>query len=237
MLRSDPVGVGTNTKARARTGYQRELEEHRQRRVEWALRRRRKQALREARQARQGGRWLLQAARRISELPATYDSEEEEETGGIGFGGVLGRRWFGEDSVATETESFPVGYEPDDYGEEVESWAGMLRRTGRRLAVWSGDRDLAVYHARLHRHQTAPDNFPASTAQPVTNGTGKQRRTQESPAHPPVTEAGRSVHSTRSAGRDLNDEITQDLLAERSDDDMDDDDSDGDAEESDVDML
>ena len=96
MLRSDPVGGGTSTKARARTGYQRELEEHRQRRVEWALRRRRRQALKESRQTRQGGRWLLRAARRISELPASYDSEEEEENGGFGFAGVLGRRWFGE---------------------------------------------------------------------------------------------------------------------------------------------
>ena len=238
MLRSDPVGGGTSTKARARTGYQRELEEHRQRRVDWALRRRRRQALKEARQIRQGSRWLLKAARRISELPPTYDSEEEEEAGGFGFAGLLGRRWHSNNSVDTEAGILPVGYEPDDYGEEVESWAGLLRRTGRRLEVWSGDRDLAVYHARLHRHQVAPNNFPTAASQPVTNGTVKARHLHESLAQPSAPKIGRSSHNARSAKRDLNDEITQDLLAERSDD-MEDDDSDenGDGEESDVDMF
>ena len=146
----------------------------------------------------------------------------------------------GRDSVAPDggLSRPPPGYEPDDYGEEVESWAGFLRRTGRRLEVWSGDRDLAVHHARLHRHQTAPDNFPASTSHPVTNGTGKKRRSQHSPEQMSVGETGgRSGLGARNTGRDLNDEITQDLLAERSDDDMDDEDSDGDGEESDVDML
>ncbi|EXJ65280.1 hypothetical protein A1O7_01621 [Cladophialophora yegresii CBS 114405] len=241
MLRAEPGGVAAGTKAKARTGYQRELEEHRQRRVEWALRRRRRRALKEARRIRQGGRWLLTAARRISELPPTYDSEEEEEAGGSGFGGLLGRRWFGEPNVDSEAKSLPAGYEPDDYGEEVQSWAGLLRRTGRRLEVWSGDRDLGVYHARLHRHHAAPNNFAAASARPVTNGTGKKRRTHESSAHPSAPDTGRTLQSARSAGRDLNDEITQDLLAERSDDDMDDDDDsvvngDVDGEESDVDM-
>ncbi|KIW26518.1 hypothetical protein, variant [Cladophialophora immunda] len=228
---------GTGTKARARTGYQRELEEHRQRRVEWALRRRRRQALQEARQLREGCRWLLQAARRVSELPPTYDSEEEEETGGTGFAGVLGRRWHGDEP---EPGQVPVGYEPDDHGEEVDTWSKVLRKTGRRLEVWGGDRDLAVYHARLQRHQAAEDNLTAAPSRPLTNGTRKKRRTRESPAKKPRPEVGRSAPPTRTGGRDLNDEITQDLLAERSDDDMDDDDShadgDGEGEESDMDM-
>ena len=232
MLRSDPAGAGASTKARARTGYQRELEEHRQRRVEWALKKRRRQAINEARQTRQDGRWLLKAARRVNELPPTYDSEEDEEAGSFGFAGLLGRRWYGDESADTEAGFVPAGYEPDDYGEEVVSWAGLMRRTGRRLEVWSGDRDLAVYHARRLRHQTAPDNFPAAASQHMPNGTGRKRRLHDSPGHP-------SMHGGRSAGIDLNDEITQDLLAERSDDDMDDEDSDeiGDGEDSDVDML
>ncbi|OAP55163.1 hypothetical protein AYL99_10863 [Fonsecaea erecta] len=237
--RPEPAAGGTSTKARARTGYQRELEEHRQRRVEWALRRRRRQAHQEARQLREGCRWLLQAARRVSELPPTYDSEEEEETGGSGFAGVLGRRWYGDEP---EPGQIPVGYEPDDHGEEAETWTKVLRKTGRRLEVWGGDRDLAVYHARFQRHQAVEDNLTAARSRPLTNGTRKKRRKRESPAHRPLPEMGRSAQTTRTGGRDLNDEITQDLLAERSDDDMDDDDShadaegEGEGEESDMDM-
>ncbi|EXJ59361.1 uncharacterized protein A1O5_12242 [Cladophialophora psammophila CBS 110553] len=237
--RHEPAAGGTGTKAKPRTGYQRELEEHRQRRVEWSLRRRRRQALKEARQLREGCRWLLKVARRVSELPPTYDSEEEEETGGTGFAGLLGHRWHGE-SVDPEAGPVPVGYEPDDYGEEVETWTKVLRKTGRRLEVWGGDRDLAVYHARLQRHQAAEDNLTAAPSRPLTNGTRKKRRARESPARQSVPEVVRSAQSTRARGRDLNDEITQDLLAERSDEDMDDDDShadgDGEGEESDLDM-
>ncbi|KAH0842618.1 hypothetical protein AYO21_08022 [Fonsecaea monophora] len=237
--RPEPAAGGTGTKARARTGYQRELEEHRQRRVEWALRRRRRQALQEARQLREGCRWLLQAARRVSELPPTYDSEEEEEAGESGFAGVLGRRWHGDEP---ESGHVPVGYEPDDHGEEVETWTKVLRKTGRRLEVWGGDRDLAVYHARLQqRHQAAAeDNLTAAPSRPLTNGTRKKRRPRESPAQQSLPEVARPTPPTRTGGRDLNDEITQDLLAERSDEDMDDDDSradvDGEGDESDMDV-
>ncbi|KAJ9606483.1 hypothetical protein H2200_009444 [Cladophialophora chaetospira] len=240
MLRNDPMGGATGTKARARTGYQRELEEHRQRRVDWALRRRRRQAIKQSRQIRQGGRWLLKAARRINELPPTYDSEEEEETGGFGFAGLLGRRVYGDSGADVEAGPLPVGHEPDDHGEEAEAWAGIFRRTGRRLQLWGGDRDVNIYHARIHRHQPAPNTFPAAHSLPVTNGVGKKHRMHDSPAHPSSVEVGRAGQGARSAGRDLNDEITQDLLAERSDDDMDDEDSDPngdvDGEESDVDM-
>ncbi len=240
MLRSDPISGGGGTKARARTGYQRELEEHRRSRVEWALKKRRRQALREAKQTRQGGRWLLRAARRISELPPAYDSEEEDEGGGFGFAGVLGRRWYGESSADVDLGPLPVGLEPDDYGEEAGSWAGLFRRTGRRLEDWGGDRDLADYQHRIHGHHAGTNNFPAAASRPLMNGTGKKRRTHESLARQSLPAMGVSVPGGRSAGRDLNDEITMDLLAERSDDDMDDEDSDPngdvDGEESDMDM-
>jgi Ino eighty subunit 1 len=230
--RSDPMSGGPTTKARARTGYQRELEEHRQRRVEWALRRRRKQAQKEARMLREGGRWLLRAARRISELPPTYDSEDESEAGGPGFAGMLGRRWFG-DAADAGTDSSAAGLEADDFGEEVESWASIFRRTGRRLQVWGGDRDLAVYHARLHQHSSMADASATDPTQYLQNGARKKRRLDDDLAVPAGIENGRPAR-----GRDLNDEITQDLLAERSDDDMEDEESDenGELDESDMDM-
>lgn len=238
LSRAELGASGTGTKARARTGYQRELEEHRQRRVEWALRRRRRQAMKEAAQLREGGRWLLKAARRISELPPAYDSEEEEEQQGIGFAGLLGRRWIGE-QVHAENASLPTGYEPDDFGEEVDTWTKVFRRTGRRMEVWGGDRDVALYNVRVQRRQAAEDNLAATPSRPLTNGTRKKPRKRGSPAHVVIPDAGRSGKSAPSGGRDLNDEITQDLLAERSDEDMDDDDSvdvDGEREDSDVDM-
>lgn len=232
--RGGDMGVGgALPKARARTGYQRELEEHRQRRVEWALRKRRRVVLKEARQTREGGRWLLRAARRISGLPQAYDSEEDEDNEGYGgFAGLVGRRWVDEKQ---SDGGVPAGYEAEDYGEEVETWTKVLKRTGRRLEVWCGDRDVAIYHARIHQAQIS-----AHPAEPRrrTNGKRKKVRRLESP-QASVVEGGRAAKQP-GRERDLNDEITQDLLAERSDEDMDDDsmevDGDGDGEESDVDM-
>lgn len=238
MLRGETTGGASGTKARARTGYQRELEEHRQRRVEWALKKRRRLALKDARQVREEGRWLLRAARRISELPSAYDSEEDEDGSGFGFAGLLGRRWYGENHAEADAGYPPVGYEMDDYGEEVDSWAGVLRRTERRLRIWDGDYDAKEYRDRNHRQQANENNFTAAAPQPLTNGSRKKRRTHGSPAQAPIRAIPRSAQSR---GRDLNDEITQDLLAERSDDDMDEDDSsdingEAEGEESDMDM-
>ncbi len=234
----EPGTSGSVPKSRARTGYQRELEEHRQRRVEWALRRRRRETLRVSRQLREGGRWLLRAARRISELPPTYDSDEEEENGGFGFAGLLGRRWLGE-NIESEHGGIPAGYEPDDQGEEAELWMNLVKRTGRRLDVWDGDRDVEVYKARLYRPPIAEDPVLQAPAQPRTNGTRKKNRKVESPVQSSVLGSGRGATGLQT-GRDLNDEITQDLLAERSDEDMEDDDSvgaDGDGYDgSDVEM-
>ena len=239
MGRSEPMGGVSGTKARARTGYQRELEEHRQRRVEWALRRQRRSAFREARQIREGGRWLLRAARRVNELPPTYDSEDEEDAEDSGFAGLLGRRWPGT-NVDNEVGFLPVGYEPDDYGEEAETWKNILRKTGRRLEVWGGDRDLSLYHEHLRRLQAAPDNLAIAASRPFTNGARKRRRHHESPMYPSLRGAGGLAAAARGVGRDLNDEITQDLLAERSDDDLDEDDSEAngdlEGEDSDEDM-
>jgi len=232
-LNDTPSG-GTLIKSRARTGYQRELEEHRMRRVEWALRRRRREAYKQLEQAREGERWLLKAARRISELPPTYDSEEEEENGAVGFAGVLARRWNGE-PVEGEPGGIPSGYEPEDYGEEAELWTKVLRRTARRLELWSGDRDVTTYTVRVPKHPKAvvEETVRVASGRATTNGSTRKvapRRREPSvelnaPIATPVGSTAKGTITikppeTRS-GRDLNDEITQDLLAERSDDEMD----------------
>lgn len=240
----EPAAGGSVIKSRARTGYQRELEEHRLRRVEWALRRRRRQALKEARQLREGGRWLLRAARRISELPVTYDSEEEAEgNGGVGFAGLLAPRWHG-DPVEGQPHGVPLGYEPDDYGEEAETWTKALKRARRRLEVWGGGRDaVAVNRDNLQRAAQEVLEEPTATTpvRPAANGTRKKARKREPAVRVKNLNSVRAGKASRNSGQDLNDEITQDLLAERSDEDMDDDDSveldgDGDVEESDIEM-
>lgn len=238
---------GALTKSRARTGYQRELEEHRMRRVEWALRRRRRDAYKVLEQAREGERWLLKAARRISELPPTYDSEEEEENGGIGFAGILARRWNDEQRVEGEPGGIPAGYEPEDYGEEAEVWTRLTRRTARRLELWGGDRDMTVYSVRPQRmpQPVSDDNIQVPASRPITNGstrksTNRRRERSIDVGPPAATPAGSTAKGTITlkspgarSGRDLNDEITQDLLAERSDEDMD---REGDASADDVDV-
>jgi len=204
------------------------------RRVEWALRRRRREAYKQLEQAREGERWLLKAARRISELPPTYDSEEEEENGAVGFAGVLARRWNGE-PVEGEPGGIPSGYEPEDYGEEAELWTKVLRRTARRLELWSGDRDVTTYTVRVPKHPKAvvEETVRVASGRATTNGSTRKvapRRREPSvelnaPIATPVGSTAKGTITikppeTRS-GRDLNDEITQDLLAERSDDEMD----------------
>ena len=187
-------------KSRARTGYQRELEDHKNRRVEWLLGKRRREVLKRARQGRESGMWLLKAARRVSELPATYDSEDEDG-GAFGIGGVMGRRWT--KGALAEEDVRPAGFEADDYGEEAENWVKVFKRAKRRLDVWSGDRDAEVYQMR----QRAPQ---------MEQGDAMMLDEQER----------REVPSSK--------EIEDDLLAERSDEDMDDE---SDAESSIVDLA
>ena len=91
----DAQSVPTH-KPRARTHYQRELEEHKQKRIAWALNRHRQNVLEQAKRVRLRSRWLLRSARRVADLDPTYDSEEESEDGGLhAVGGVMGRRWTG----------------------------------------------------------------------------------------------------------------------------------------------
>lgn len=226
---------GIMIKSRARTGYQRELEEHRMRRVEWALRRRRRDTYKNLGRTREGERWLLKAARRISELPPTYDSEEEEENGGIGLAGILARRWNDEQRAEGDPGAVPAGYEPEDYGEEADVWTRLTKRTARRLELWGGDRDMTVYSARPSRmpQPIADDVARVPAPRPITNGSTRKstnRRRERSvdvgpTAATPTGNAMKGTITVKSpelrSGRDLNDEITQDLLAERSDEDMD----------------
>lgn len=232
------------TKSRARTGYQRELEEHRMRRVEWALRRQRRFLLRETRGLRDGERWLIKATRRLTELPGTYDSEEEEESGGIGLAGLLAKRWDA-DQVEGESAGIPAGYEPDDLGEEAETWAKLLKRSRRRLDRWDGNSNFSVYNTHASRSLDVDLLPPPPPSKGATNGARKVSKKRPRPREgrervQNVAPASPEARSSRRQHRDLNDEITQDLLAERSDEEMDGEDyPDGDGYgdgESDVDM-
>jgi hypothetical protein len=218
------IPAGAAHKPRARTHYQRELEEHKQRRIEWALRRKRRKVLQKAQDIREKSRWLLRAAKRISELDPTYDSEDE---GGNGteptfLGGLLGNRVTTSDDVADqEGASLAGSREADDWGEEAEHWLKIINRTKRRLNVWSGDNDIAAYTARLARGSGPGPALRSAHPEPAA----KDRAVRDSVVGPMDfgvgTGAGAGVGVGASAAKQkqhLDAEIAEDLLAERSDD-------------------
>ena len=186
-------------KPRARTHYQRELEEHKQKRIEWALRRRRKTDLEDAKAFRERSRWLLTAARRVADLDSTYDSEEESEDGGLNpLGGLIGKGWT--PHVLEDMSDLPPGWELDDWGEEAEMWLNVMKRTRRRIQTWGGDREINIYAARMAR-ENAKGNALAGDAGAGDGGAGG---------------VGFPVSKKR-----MDEEIAEDLLLERSDNDDD----------------
>lgn len=298
--RSRRDGDGTApTKSRARTGYQRQLEEHKQSRIEWLLRKKRKESLKEAKLRRESGRWLQDIMTRVRDLDATYDSEEDEDhTGtfvasihngpvsngqpymnGVGIGGLIARRAIvslDDENNEDEILMQPSGLEEDDYGEEAETWLKVFKRTKRRLETWSGEKDHEIYIAK--KSGIFPNNNSNGNANGITNtitgnGSGRggksNRRNRNtlplSSSNTTNTKNGRSNNSgsnkrsgasnrksnsmittadrpRRSGEMSLNDEITQDLLAERTDDEDDDidgdEDGDGDGDiDGDIDMT
>jgi Ino eighty subunit 1 len=199
-------------KPRARTHYQRELEEHKNKRIEWAVRRRRRRVLREAQEVRERSRWLLRAARRVADLDATYDSEDEAEGGGMyAMGGVMGRRWAGVPEDA-EDQNMPPGLETDDWGEEAEMWLKVVSRAGRRLDTWGGDREINAYSARVARGNGQRPGVYMARPPGINTSIGMTDGRPGGVMSAPVS-AKEKQH--------LDEEITEDLLAERSEDDDD----------------
>lgn len=172
---NQPPGSGAvmQTKSRARTGYQRELENHKQSRILWLVNKKRRAILKEKRVQRQRRElvmesWLLLAAERIANLDTTYDSEEDDAAGhglsllgltdrvlhqGTGLGGVLpDRTELVEKRQNRQSENLIESKQnsdehllDEDVGEDADNWVRVLRRTQRRLDCWSGDRDRAGY--------------------------------------------------------------------------------------------
>lgn len=125
----------SSSKSRARTGYQRELEEHKQRRVDWLVNKKRKVALKEQRKKREETEpsWLVRDMYRISQLDATYDSEEDDSASfgisllqrqrpnvpqrGTGLGGILPNKKSGHLPALNgenSNDSAPVKKDKDD---------------------------------------------------------------------------------------------------------------------------
>ena len=214
-----PAAAVTQHKPRARTHYQRELEEHKNRRIEWALKRRRKKVLMQARVVRERSRWLLKVARRASELEPAYDSEEEDEGGLVGgIGGLLGKRY----STAEDGQQLSVpggsGYEADDWGEEAEMWLGIMKRTRRRLEAWGGHREMSAYAARLARGSgPGPAVYTARPEGVMPGG----------------DDMGLVPPGSAKSKAKMDEEIAEDLLAEHSDEDEDEDEEMGDDERED----
>ena len=199
-------------KPRARTHYQRELEEHKQKRIAWALNRHRQNVLDQARRVRVRSRWLLRAARRVADLDVTYDSEEEFEEGGLhAIGGLMGRRWAGPPDNAPYQEK-PRELEIDDWGEEAEVWLGIMKRAKRRMETWDGEREMRLYAAKLARGSgPGPAVYTMHSVggepPPALLGEGMDYdKTVPMPAAPATIE-----QKAR-----MDEEIAEDLLAERS---------------------
>ncbi len=74
------------------------------------------------RQKRERSNFVLRAAKRIQNLSAGYDSDDEGMSWGMGG---LGPN--------------PGGGEEDDYGEEAEGWFGVIAGVKRRLGRWGGE--------------------------------------------------------------------------------------------------
>lgn len=252
-------GHAANTKSRARTGYQRELEHHKQRRVDWLVAKKRRAALKEQREKRerQPCSWLLRAANRIENLDATYDSEEDDsavsgmgmlglQQRGAGLGGVISSRKIShlplpaektetkdkDDADATEdattngqSNSILEDLDEDPLAEELEHWKRIFQRATRRLITWSGDKDHNLYqrtlNARANPVAQITNAYPgvsASKIRPLSRGDGSVSMAM------PASSIANSTPRKRESRKSLDDEITQDLLAERSADEGDEED-------------
>ena len=186
------------SKPRARTGYQRELEEHKQKRVEWALRRKRKDLL--AQTIQRPTNFILSTARRVQDLEPTFDSEEEMEgVSSTALGGLTARVFFSDPREMGRER--PRQYDKEDWGAESEGWLRAVKRVRRRMEVWDGDRDLKIRHALSSRGLKG--RFP-----PVDG--------LDLMSTPPV----RNRSDTRSK-KEMDAQIELDLLAEHSDNDED----------------
>lgn len=217
------ASAGTG-KPRARTGYQRELEEHKQKRIEWALRRKRRQIMAHASQVRERSRVILRTVRRVQDLDPTYDSDDEGDgIASMGLGGVIGRVYIAPDDVERERHA----YETEDWGEEAEAWLKATRRIQRRLHVWDGERDLQIYRGHLRRAGRGRGLRPD-----LVRDTSDELKDGYKTA--PLIAKGRVRGPTTK--REMDAQIELDLLAERTDEDMGDTpmQDDGDGMEADV---
>lgn len=195
--RAEPLG--TQSKPRARTGYQRELEEHKQKRVEWALRKRRKDMLAQG-AFNPSTRLILRTARRVQELEPTYDSEEEVENNPYSTAlGGLTPRVFVSDPRDTKARSSDA----EDWGGESERWLKSMRRLRRRMEVYDGDRDLQLRRALISTGGNVPSGAfhypPNLTLAPTA-----------------YAKVGRAKPKSK---QEVDAQIEEDLLAERSDND------------------
>lgn len=247
------LGPNASARSRARTGYQRELEQHKQRRVDWLVNKRRRQALRQqkARRLQSDASWLLRDLYRIGQLPELYDSEDDEsaatgipmlgfqglQTRGTGLGGIISLKKNAGMPAISRDKSSDSRYDDkgnflgnmtvrendkddddleDHLGEEAESWHRIFLRTQRRLFTWSGDKDYAALLNRQREEQRLA--MPQQRYHPVMINN----------LH--ATTFGNSSHkrAKHESKKSLEEEINEDLLAERSADEADEDDEDGD---------
>ena len=224
MMREAGMGTMERTQAdgkrrpRPLTQHQKALEEHKRERVEWVLRGWKRKEFERVRQRRGKLSFVVRAARRIQNMPAGYDSEEEEGAE-WGIGGLVGR---------VDLENMHSrAMEGEDYGEEADGWLKSVARARKRVLRWSGgDGDPAP-----SRRNSRPIEY--SIRELDRDGDQFMLDLEEGDTAIISNGHGRASSSKRKAGNasDLMglDEIDRSLLAERSDEEMDD--AEADAEE------
>jgi hypothetical protein len=174
---------------------------------------------------------LLRAARRIGELETTYDSEEEGNAVDIGLGGVLGYKWHEptEEDDDVDVKQRLDTQEDDDWGEEAEAWLKVLRRTERRMDVWSGGSGsggigapTTVRNARVPKNimemHEEDRKFQRILDMASGIGTGSTEVTPRKPASAPMKGKIQQQHVQPQpmSKKELDVEIDNELLAERS---------------------
>ena len=107
----------------------------------------------------------------------------------------------------------PKGTETDDWGEEAEVWLKVMKRARRRLETWDGEREMNVYAAKLAR-----GSGPGPAVYTMNSiGGGMSALLGEGGTYDTTTPV--SAPATKEQKAKMDEEIAEDLLAERTEED------------------
>jgi Ino eighty subunit 1 len=155
-------------KPRPPTAHQLAVERNRSQRVEYILDRGLRRSHHHARKQRRGEGAILRALPRLAHMHDPFDDSEDDETVAHGGGGGGGKHSSASMTNGGDNKRMRErGYgglaqlkdEPDDFGEQVNSYASAFRRMVRRLERWENHDgpDLGVIQP-VKRHKVNGTN-------------------------------------------------------------------------------